>query len=587
MSRNAAHAQTPSEKAVQYHGLAIRDESTYSRDTPRIIRTYDGDSEVFALTLSLNLVEKIRRALCFGRWHRRLVIASEAAIDKLDSERVDRRALIESLKFHIGLKKRDIEHEGPHTAEQLEELEALTRRLHRNYADRKTVQKEAARFRRVVKTSLKDWKQSWLPVDKILDLVWMEAGLLVPYEEDADSVTSHNPNGTSPSGTHGSHATSHAQQELAKDARRSNRASNAPEARQRQKFIATVRGKDTAAAEARQRFEDYIRNFEEEFEAYEAQHPGDTRESAVIREEFRRTIWTDRVTALGQQMVEETKKCHSTQTQATENVSGLDHMLPPSQGRLFDEQQAQLQKENPKGREQVIRWRDLLEDGADEQMMNLPSYPQREDELEFIRQEEQPLEPKDSGSDDQNKAIARVFDAILERARKEKEQRMTNQAQVPMIQGGSTGMHGAEGVRSGDRGASMISITSSKETSPRVITTSLGGKTNHGPTRQDTLENAQRTDGMITGQDAVPLAPQTRAIDRNASLTSSKKRKLESSDYSVNKAQKKDGDRKQFSQLTNQEISHDRRVTSKQRPKPSIKDIFLGRAGQSKVRHRP
>jgi len=211
MSRNAAHAQTPSEKAVQYHGLAIRDESTYSRDTPRIIRTYDGESEVFALTLSLNLVEKIRRALCFGRWHRRLAIASEAAIDKLDSERVDRRALIESLKFHIGLKKRDIEHEGTHTAEQLEELEALTRRLHRNYADRKTVQKEVARFRGVVKTSLKDWKQSWLLVDKILDLVWMEAGLLVPYEEDADSVTSHNPNGTSPSETHGSHATSNAQ----------------------------------------------------------------------------------------------------------------------------------------------------------------------------------------------------------------------------------------------------------------------------------------------------------------------------------------------------------------------------------------
>jgi hypothetical protein len=128
--------------------------------------------------LSTELSINIQRALCLGRDHRLRLVEVKAAKRKLDLEKVDTLALIETREFCAGLKRRAIEHQGEPTEQQAEDLKELTSSISRGRIDVDTIEKEYEQLDIDVENGLKKWKNAWLAVDKTMDPVWEEAKLL-------------------------------------------------------------------------------------------------------------------------------------------------------------------------------------------------------------------------------------------------------------------------------------------------------------------------------------------------------------------------------------------------------------------------
>jgi hypothetical protein len=105
-----------------------------------------------------------------------------------------------------------MEHGGSSTLEQIDGLAFLMMKLHRSCGDRKIARAKYKKLVKDEKRRVKDWKDSWLAVDRILDSVLMESKLLQPYEEsvsagsDADSNALSNANQGS-RGSGASHST--------------------------------------------------------------------------------------------------------------------------------------------------------------------------------------------------------------------------------------------------------------------------------------------------------------------------------------------------------------------------------------------
>jgi hypothetical protein len=73
-----------------------------------------------------------------------------------------------------------MEHGGSSTPEQIDGLAFLMMKLHRSCGDRKIARAKYKKLVKDEKRRVKDWKDSWLAVDRILDSVLMESKLLQP-----------------------------------------------------------------------------------------------------------------------------------------------------------------------------------------------------------------------------------------------------------------------------------------------------------------------------------------------------------------------------------------------------------------------
>jgi hypothetical protein len=87
MAQHATYGRSHSEEAVARYGGTLTDEQAYFRGSPKILKVNDGENEVFALTLSLDLVKKIQRALCLGRWY--IDLSAESKNDKFSLHATD------------------------------------------------------------------------------------------------------------------------------------------------------------------------------------------------------------------------------------------------------------------------------------------------------------------------------------------------------------------------------------------------------------------------------------------------------------------------------------------------------------------
>jgi hypothetical protein len=98
-------------------------------------------------------------------------------------------------------------------------------------------------------------------------------------------------------------------------------------------------------------------------------------------------------------MDEEADKYWSAQDRVLIKDPGLEHLVSLPLEEQWDEQQAYDQKHDAEIRERPTQWRERIETVDDEEALNLPVYPEHEDELESIRREGKTLVPKDSASD--------------------------------------------------------------------------------------------------------------------------------------------------------------------------------------------
>jgi hypothetical protein len=144
MAYDIRHEQIPSERALSNWGITnhnVGPPTKWDRKS-QFVPVNNGDQEVQALMLSTELSINIQRAVCLGRDHRLRLVEVKAAKRKLDLEKVDTLALIETREFCAGLKRRAIEHQGEPTEQQAEDLKELTSSISRGRIDVDTIEKE-------------------------------------------------------------------------------------------------------------------------------------------------------------------------------------------------------------------------------------------------------------------------------------------------------------------------------------------------------------------------------------------------------------------------------------------------------------
>ncbi|KAI4674268.1 uncharacterized protein J4E84_010643 [Alternaria hordeiaustralica] len=188
MNYNARHPPTKEEAAVAR--WAARDIAhTHTRESAKLREIKEGEEKVLVLTLSSDLAMKFQRALSMGRQHRLSAHYTKAKLKETRTERLDNAALVETLEFELRLKKMEIEQALVPSDKQREELSTLARGFHRMRNKNDVIEKNLITLEEGDQREVERWRDAWFEVDKLLDNVWMEAGILKQYESTGEDRT--------------------------------------------------------------------------------------------------------------------------------------------------------------------------------------------------------------------------------------------------------------------------------------------------------------------------------------------------------------------------------------------------------------
>jgi len=186
MNYNARHPPTKEEAAVAR--WAARDIAhTQTRESAKLRETKEGEEKVLVLTLSSDLAMKFQRALSMGRQHRLSAHYTKAKLKETRTERLDNAALVETLEFELRLKKMEIEQALVPSDKQREELGTLARDFHRMRNKNDVIERNLITLEEGDQREVERWRDAWFEVDKLLDNVWMEAGILKQYESTGEN----------------------------------------------------------------------------------------------------------------------------------------------------------------------------------------------------------------------------------------------------------------------------------------------------------------------------------------------------------------------------------------------------------------
>jgi hypothetical protein len=188
MSYYAGHPPTKEDAAVARWAASGRARS-YTKCLPKLKEIKEGDEKVLALTLSSDLAMTFQRALSMGRQHRLSAHYTKAKRRETRTEKLDNEALVETLEFELQLKKKELEQALVPTDKQREELGTLARDYHRMRNKRDVIERNLTMLDEGDKKEVERWRDAWFEVDRLLDLVWTEAGILKLYESDGGART--------------------------------------------------------------------------------------------------------------------------------------------------------------------------------------------------------------------------------------------------------------------------------------------------------------------------------------------------------------------------------------------------------------
>jgi len=188
MPYHAGHPLTKEEASV-VRWAAPTVARNYTRKSPKLTEIKEGDDNTLALTLCRDLAMKIQQALCLGRQHRLSAQFTKAKLKELKTERLDNAGLAEILEFELQLKKRELEQALVPSDQQREELRILAKDFHRMRNNKDVIERNLVILDEGDKKEIERWRDAWFEVDKLLDTVWMEAGILKQYENTGENRT--------------------------------------------------------------------------------------------------------------------------------------------------------------------------------------------------------------------------------------------------------------------------------------------------------------------------------------------------------------------------------------------------------------
>jgi hypothetical protein len=141
-----------------------------------------GEENVLVLTLSSELATKIQNALSMGRQHRLSAQYTKAKVKELEVERLDNKGLVETLDFELQLKKKELEQALVPSDKQRKELSLLASNLYRTRGNMDVIERNLVKLEEGDKKEMERWRDAWFEVDRVLDIVWMDTGILKRYE---------------------------------------------------------------------------------------------------------------------------------------------------------------------------------------------------------------------------------------------------------------------------------------------------------------------------------------------------------------------------------------------------------------------
>ena len=188
MPYHAGHPPTK-EEAIVARWAAPTAARNYTRKSPKLTEIQEGDDSTLALTLCRDLAMRFQRALSLGRQHRLSTQFTKAKMKELKTERLDNAGLVETLEFELQLKKRELEQALVPSDQQREELRILAKDFHRMRNNKDVIDGNIVTLEEGDKKEIERWRDAWFEVDKLLDNVWMEAGILKQYESTGENRT--------------------------------------------------------------------------------------------------------------------------------------------------------------------------------------------------------------------------------------------------------------------------------------------------------------------------------------------------------------------------------------------------------------
>ena len=186
MPYHAGHPPTK-EEAIVARWAAPTAARNYTRKSPKLTEIKEDDDSTLALTLCRDLAMKFQRALSLGRQHRLSTQFTKAKMKELKTERLDNPGLVEALEFELQLKKRELEQALVPSDRQREELRILAKDFHRMRNNKDVIVRNIVILDEGDKKEVERWRDAWFEVDKLLDNVWMEAGILKQYESTGEN----------------------------------------------------------------------------------------------------------------------------------------------------------------------------------------------------------------------------------------------------------------------------------------------------------------------------------------------------------------------------------------------------------------
>ena len=185
MPYHAGHPPVKEERIVA-SWTAPNGARSYEGARTKLTETMNGEQSVLVLTLSGELATKIQKALSMGRQHRLSAQYTKAKIKELETERLDNAGLVEALEFELQHKKKEIDQSLVMSEKQRKELNTLAQDLHRMRANHGVIERNLVYLGEGDVEEVGRWRDAWFEVDRLLDVVWMEAGILKQYESTGE-----------------------------------------------------------------------------------------------------------------------------------------------------------------------------------------------------------------------------------------------------------------------------------------------------------------------------------------------------------------------------------------------------------------
>ena len=169
---------TYSEDICDKHTTRGRDDRNYIRGRSKIVDVMQRGSTVSALLISQDLAENIRKALCISHDYRAYEKVKNELGDRFESKKIGLRTWAEAIEHDIALKRKRIKRRGEATEGMQADLMDLIQERVRNRRLQDEAERDFQNVNKGVKMCQKRLTKAWLEVDRLLDVAWVDAGII-------------------------------------------------------------------------------------------------------------------------------------------------------------------------------------------------------------------------------------------------------------------------------------------------------------------------------------------------------------------------------------------------------------------------